>query len=276
MVIWIIVIAAVLFAILTAFLLINQDRMIFIPLDSFITTPSKTGMNHEEIFLEVSPEENIHAWYFPLSDSAPTILFCHGNAGNISYRLNAVNMFLNLGCSVLLFDYRGYGMSGGKPSEENVYADAEAALGWLKSRGTSEDEIIVFGESLGSAVAIELAARHHELGGLIIKSAFTNLAEVGHTHFPYLPVSLICRYNFNSLDRVKYIACPVIFSHSKEDELIPFRMGRSLFDTVTGSKTFVEITGGHNDRDYLSDENYHAALNEFIHLVEAKASHEDR
>ena len=247
-----------------------QTKLVFYPAREFAITPSQLQLPYEDVYINVTAKERIHGWYFAANNSdnglkASVVLFCHGNAGNISHRLETAELVLHLGASILLFDYRGYGKSDGSPSEDNVYTDAEACYNWLvENRGLKPEQIILFGRSLGGAVAIELA-RRVKCGGLVVESSFTSAAEMGKRMFPLFPIKYLLRYKFDSIRKIGFLTCPVLVTHSPDDELIPFEMGQQLFTAANETKRFVTLRGGHNEREYLADSIYTKALYDLIH-----------
>jgi fermentation-respiration switch protein FrsA (DUF1100 family) len=175
------------------------------------------------------------------------VLLLHGNAGNISHRIEYALMFRRLGYSTLLLDYRGYGKSTGTPTEQGTYLDAESAWQWLtRTGGVPERDIVVFGESLGGGVASWLAARH-EVRALILASTFTSAVDLGSELYPFLPVRLVSRFRYDTLSRLRDIRVPVLVIHSPQDEIIPFSHGRRLFEAAREPKAMLELSGGHNE-----------------------------
>lgn len=246
------------------YLYLSQDRMVFFPTRDMEATPADIGLDYDDIFIEVGDSEQVHAWYVrariednaDTNSGAPTVLFFHGNGGNISHRLPTIELIAGLGANIMLFDYRGYGRSDGVPSEDNMFSDALACYRRLiDTRGTPPDQIILFGRSLGGAVAIELATRV-ECAGLIVESSFTSAKAMGKLMFPYFPVGLLLKHKFSSIDKIDRINCPLLVTHSKEDDMIPFQMGRALFEKAQGPKQLVQIAGLHNERDYMQDSSY--------------------
>ena len=252
---------------LCALVYIFQDRLIFLPSRTIDATPAQYGWAYDEVKIAVLPAEKIYGWYFPSNqptDSQKTILFCHGNAGNISHRLSTVRLFLDLGANVLLFDYRGYGRSDGRPSEANAYADGLAAFNWLvQTKGVKPENIFLFGRSLGGAVAVELATRV-KCGGVILESTFTSVADLGQKLYPFLPIRPLVRTRFDSVAKISSLTCPVLVAHSSEDELIPFEMGQRLYDSVQSPRRFVELSGRHNELGALDNELYRKTLEGFL------------
>jgi len=265
---WIALIAAAGFYIIVCiYIYFVQDNMIFYPTDHVAVTPNEVNLEYEEIFLKAGEKDSICAWFFPKELNYlthKTVLFADGNAGNMSYRLESI-LFLNkIGANVLMFDYRGYWKSSGKPTEQATYEDAMACYNWLiEVKGFKPENIIIFGRSLGGAVAIDLATKV-KCGGLIVESSFTSAPEMAAHVFPFFPVRFLSKYNYDSIHKIKNVNCPLLVTHSPDDEIIPFKMGQILFDEAKEPKQFVELRGGHNDRLYLQDPVYKKAVSEMI------------
>jgi fermentation-respiration switch protein FrsA (DUF1100 family) len=244
-----------------------QEGMVYHPDRQVSSTPSAAGLVFEDVSFTTRDGATIAAWYIPASNATGTILFCHGNAGNISHRLQSIEIFHNLRLNVLIFDYRGYGNSDGKPSEEGTYLDAEAAWDYLtKVRGVPPESIILFGRSLGGAVAAETALRK-DPGALILESAFTSAPDLGRSLYPWLPVGLIARIRYATIDKVGSIRCPKLIVHSPDDDVVPFDHATRLFDAASSPKTFLQIEGGHNDGFLASGAAYRDGLRRFVESV---------
>jgi hypothetical protein len=245
----------------------GQSRLIFFPNRTLITTPDQAGLDYVDVTIPVTLSENLNAWHFLASqpgDSTPTVLFCHENAGNISYSLETVRLFLDFGVNVLVFDYRGYGRSDGQPSEQNVYEDAHAAWRWLVAvRQTAPEKIFIFGRSLGGAVAIDLATRVN-CAGVILESTFTSAIDMGRRLYPFVPIRLVSRFSFDSLSKISRVSCPVMVAHSPADEMIPYAMGKALYEAARTEKQFIDLTGRHNDLLSLDSDLYRNALRGFL------------
>jgi uncharacterized protein len=220
------------------------------------------GLVFEDAWFTADDGTRLHGWYIPHEHPRAFVLYCHGNAGNLTDWADVMHILHDrLGAAVLIFDYRGYGRSEGKPSEAGVLADARAARAWLAARGgIAEDQIVLMGRSLGGAVAVDLAADGAR--GLVLESTFTSLPDVGKSAYPWLPLGSIARSQFNSLAKIPQYRGPLLQSHGTSDRLIPYAMGCQLFDAAGEPKRFVPIPGGdHNDPQ---TEEYYRALAAFL------------
>ncbi len=245
-----------------------QEKLIFQPHRAIVATPAAIALDYEDLTLTTADGENIHAWWIPHPVPRASLLFLHGNAGNISHRLDSIKLFHQLGLSILIIDYRGYGNSTGKPSEAGSYIDAETALTYLiNDKQIEHDDIIIFGRSLGGAVAMGLAEAH-PLAALIIESSFTSMTDMGKHYYPYLPIGLLARIKYPSIDRIANIKSPILIIHSKDDEIVPYTHGRQLFAAAlketTTPKLFLDISGGHNEGFLVSGKEYTDGIDHFI------------
>ena len=245
------------------------DRLlIYYPEKGLETTPIDAGLDYEDVFLTAADGTRVHGWHIP-GESPVTFLWLHGNAGNISRRLgNILLMRERLGVGVFIIDYRGYGLSEGKPSENGLYMDAEAAFDWLVSeRGLdAESEIILFGRSLGVAVAVETAARR-KVRGVILESGFTSIADMGgmgHASALSRLTLPLFEARYDSASKIGDSLSPVMILHGDRDQTVPFEMARRLYDAAPEPKTFHPIPGaGHNDTVHAGGEAYIEALRRF-------------
>jgi pimeloyl-ACP methyl ester carboxylesterase len=233
-----------LYLVILALLYFNQSRMVFYPDRTLRSVPSDGGMEFEDVEF-LSGSQTIHGWYVPGKTGASVVLFCHGNAGNISDRLEILRGIHTSGLGVLIFDYAGYGKSSGSPDEKQMYSDAEAGWDWLISRGISPDRIIVYGRSLGGAVAAHVAA-HRTPRVLVLEATFTDLSAVAGRHYPWVPVGWLLKYSYPTEARVREVQAPVIIVHSREDELMPFEMADRLLESTGKRGRLVVSRGGHN------------------------------
>ena len=251
-------------ALLNSCMYLRQSSMVFFPYAALGQTPAEWGLAYKDVFLETKDGVRLHGWYIPHNGSQQTLLFFHGNAGNISHRGASVEVFHRLGLNLFIFDYRGYGKSQGKPDEEGLYKDARAAWRCLTDqRGFEREDIILFGRSLGGAVAAELAAEVQP-GGLILESTFSSAKDVANALLPVLSRLIILRYDFNTAAHVRRVASPLLVLHSPDDEIIPFHLGERVFQAANEPKTFFRMRGDHNSGFLLSQPDYEWALGAFI------------
>lgn len=249
-----------------------QRSLVFFPGPPPRATPKDARLDYDEVSLETSDGERLHAWYIRpegTRDAPPrgAVLVCHGNAGTIGDRLHLARAFADMRLAVLLFDYRGYGKSSGTPSERGLYLDADSAYRELTSaRGFAPERIVAYGESLGGAVAIELALRER-VAALIVESSFTSLADVGAKHYAWLPVRWITRYRFDSIGKIARVAPPKLFAHSRADEIIPFEQGLALFEEAREPKEFLETSGLHGVGGFSTSAHDAALVRAFIDRV---------
>ncbi len=268
-------VAALGYALFVTYVYFTQSQLLFlphIPGPSLRHIPTDVGLAFEELSLETADGEKLNGWYVPADQARGTLLFFHGNAGNISHRLDSIAIFHRLGLNVLIFDYRGYGLSSGKPSEAGTYRDAEAAWHHLvEERGIAPASIVLFGRSLGGAVATWLAMRAQP-AGLIIESSFTSVPDLGSELYPWLPVRWLSRLQYNTRERLGTVRAPVLVIHSTQDEIIPFRHGRSLYEAANEPRHLLEMVGGHNDGFMVSGEAYRRGIDVFLDEILAPSS----
>ena len=233
-----------------------QSRMLYQPSRDHNYNPTNIGLHYEAVTLTTPDGQMLSAWYVPAENGVRTVLFCHGNAGNISHRLNTLKMFHELGLSCLIVDYRGYGQSTGKPTEKGTLIDILAGFLWLvEEKGTRPEEIILFGRSLGGSVAATITKDVHP-AGLVLESAFTSFDDVGAHYYPWLPVRLFTRFDYNTIEAVKQVTCPLLVIHSPDDEIIPYTFGQEIFAAANEPKQFADLAGGHNDGIYDNNSLY--------------------
>ncbi len=249
---------------LSILLYIFQPKFVYFPQAHIDQTPDMAGLVYEDIYFDTEDGVRLNGWYIPAPDAKKTLLFFHGNGGNISHRLQSLKIFHDMGLSVFIIDYRGYGNSQGDAGEQGTYKDAEAAWKYLsQTRGIADKDIIVFGRSMGGAVATWLASQYTP-GLLILESTFTSIADMGQHYYPYLPAKFLARIKYSSIDRIAEIHCPVLISHSETDEIVPYDLGKALFDKAPSPKVFMQLTGGHNDGFIISGSKYIEGIENFI------------
>lgn len=226
-------------------------------------TPATFGMAYEDVHIEASDGVALHGWFIA-GESARVMLFFHGNAGNISHRLESIRQFQKLGLSIFIIDYRGYGRSDGKPNEAGIYRDALAAWQYLTiARGLAADDIVIFGRSLGGSVAAWLAAQHRPLG-LVVESAFTSVPDVAQEHYPWLPVRWLSHLKHSTREYIRDVQTPVLIVHSREDKIIPYHHGEAIFAAANEPRTLLTIRGSHNDAFLRDEATYIAGLQTFL------------
>jgi fermentation-respiration switch protein FrsA (DUF1100 family) len=243
-----------------------ESFFIFLPETHLDATPDERTMGYKEVYFPSEDGERLHGWFFPLKGECPVILFCHGNAGNISHRLENVRLLLREKLQVFLFDYRGYGRSSGTPSERGIYLDGLAAYDYLvEKERIPRANIIPFGRSLGAAVAIEISLKR-EAKSLITESAFTSTRDVARTTALFFPVSYLLPAHYNNLKKIGRVAVPKLIIHGKADEIIPFSMGLMLFEAAEAPKYFLPLEGaGHNDTFIVGGRSYFEAFARFAY-----------
>ena len=248
-------------------LYLAQDRLLYlpeVPSRALTASPRMVGLNHEEVYFRAADGIRLHGWYLPSDPQRAVVLFCHGNAGNISHRLDLLRIFSDLGLSVFIFDYRGYGRSEGRPSEQGTYRDGEAAWRYLtEEQGITEKDIVVFGHSLGAAIGAHVAAQYRP-AALVMQSAFTSVPELAAGLYPLLPARWLSRFRYDNRELLGNVDSPVLVIHSREDEIIPYAHGERLFAVAGEPKQLLELRGGHNDGIFVSGTLYTHGLRDFL------------
>lgn len=222
-----------------------QKHLVFHPSQNIHSTPGDLGQAYENVEIETEDGIQIHGWFMPAENDERTIILFHGNAGNIADRVYFLNDLKELGLNIFIFDYRGFGRSEGSPDEEGLYADGRAAWDYLiEKKGMDPEKIILFGRSLGSAVATKLAVEK-KAGALLLDAPFISGPDLGADIYPWLPVRMLMKYEFSNAKRIQNIAIPVLIAHSPADRVIPYSHGRKLFEIANEPKKFVELDGHH-------------------------------
>ena len=249
---------------LMGFVYFFQSHYVYRPEKEIINRPDELGMAYEAVFFKAADGINLTGWFIPADKSQLVILFCHSNAGNISYYLDSMRLYHDLVFSALVFDYRGFGQSGGKPTESGTYLDAEAAWKFIaENKKIPPEDIVIIGRSLGGAIGAWLAERHNPRA-LILESAFTSFKEMAAEFFPYLPAKALARYDYDTIEYIRGVKCPLLVVHSRDDEVAPFRMGVELFEAANKPKEFLEISGSHNECYESSAKRYTVGLKDFL------------
>jgi fermentation-respiration switch protein FrsA (DUF1100 family) len=252
----------VLLAVMIGYAKYVESKTVFFPSREMEITPEFIKLPYEEINLKTPDKLKINSWFIPAT-SRYTVLFCHGNAGNISTRLEKILVLHDFGLNVFIFDYRGYGKSQGGPSENGMYIDTKTAYDYLvNQRKINPEDIIIYGESLGGAAAINLAAKARNRG-LIMEGVFSRAVDMARRLYPFLPPFLFS-VKFDSLSKIKNIETPKLFIHSVDDGIVPIDLARKLYRAAKGEKYFVEIDGPHTTAFLDSKEKYIAAIKSFL------------
>jgi len=279
-----------------------QSHLVFFPGTGreVVVTPQSYGLGFEAVGIRTADGETLQAWWVPAEDARGVVLFFHGNAGNISHRLDYLQMFHRLRYSTLIVDYRGYGRSTGTPSEAGTYRDAEAAWDYLRhARLAQPRDVVIAGESLGAAVATWLAAEKsltpappsfspaplpsgegrleipfprrgegHGMGegprAVVLFSTFTSATDLGAEVYWFLPVRLLSRIGYDNRENLKRIRAPVFIAHSRDDDIVPYAHGKRLYEAANEPKTFLEMRGGHNDGFIFTQPEWVAELGAFL------------
>jgi fermentation-respiration switch protein FrsA (DUF1100 family) len=248
----------------------NEPRLIFFPDRGPTPVPATLAeLGARAVSIATPDHLHLRGWAVPppkTQPAAPWLLVLHGNAGNIATpgRIEHDAQLQRLGAGVLAFDYRGYGENEGEVSEAGLYRDAHAAYAFLRdSLGIPPERIVIYGHSLGSAVAVELASAV-PAAGLIVEGAFTSAPDLGQELYPWLPVRALARSRFASLERIPQVTMPLLVIHGRDDLTIPIAHGRRLFAAARAPKTFLEVAGGHDDAFLVGQSEYEAGLHRFL------------
>jgi len=259
-------IVAACYGLLVAVVYLMQGRMLYlanVPGRELTATPADIDLEYEDVGIETADGVRLHGWFIP-GESNRVLLFFHGNAGNISHRLDSIRQFLNLGLSVFIIDYRGYGQSGGKTTETGIYQDADAAWHYLTDqRGVLADDIVIFGRSMGASAAAKLATKQRPLA-LIVESSFSSIPDIAQEIYPWLPARWLSHLRHATRDYVGGIQRPILVVHSRDDEIVPFHHGEAIFNAAQEPKTLLTLRGSHNDAYIRDARNYIEGLQAFL------------
>ncbi len=254
------------YGLVLAIVYLMQGRMLYlsnVPGRTLSMTPADAHMDYEDVSIEAADGVKLHGWFI-VGASPHVLLFFHGNAGNISHRLESIRQFQNLGLSVLIIDYRGYGQSGGRTTEAGIYRDADAAWRYLtETRGVRPDNVVIFGRSLGGSVAARLATQQQPLA-LIVESSFTSVPDIAQEHYPWLPARWLSRLSHATADYIREVRCPVLVVHSRDDEIIPFHHGQAIFAAAPEPRTLLTLRGSHNNAYVWDEGSYIEGLRAFL------------
>jgi fermentation-respiration switch protein FrsA (DUF1100 family) len=259
--------AAIGYIAMAALMVVFQSRLLFFPDRHIVMTPADVGLPYESVKFDAEDGVTLAGWFVPgRSESRGVALFCHGNAGNISHRLEAIQTFHRLGLDTFIFDYRGFGESGGKVSEQGTYMDAAGAWQYLvRTRHVAPEDIVIVGRSLGGAIAAWLA-QDRTPRALIVEATFSSVPDVGAKAYPIFPVRLLSRFRYATAEYVRNVTSPILVVHSRADEMIPIELGRKVFDAANEPKQFLELQGSHNEGFFRSASVYEKGIAEFLAL----------
>jgi len=262
---WRIVWVLILLGVVWAYLRFFEWRNLYYPAHKIESTPDVFGLQYEDVNFISEDGRMLHGWWIPHPEARGTILHCHGNAGNIGDRAWMAADFHRLKVNVFLFDYRGYGESRGLPTEQGTYCDARAAYEVVRAKYRDEDSppVVVHGQSLGGAVAIQLAL-DKPVRGLIVESSFSSVIDMGEKLYPLLPIKWFCRFRYDSASKVPRLNIPKLFAHSPQDDLIPYDIGEKLYRAAIQPKDFVVLEGSHNDAGWTLTPAYWRAIEKFL------------
>jgi len=241
------------------------ESQVFFPDTTIEKTPVDFSLPFEDVWFTSSDSVRLNGWLIPASSPNRLLLFCHGNAGNISHRLDNVRLLYSMGISVFIFDYRGYGLSQGSISEKGFYLDSEAAYEvareWAEKHGA---KLVIFGRSLGGIAATHLGATKR-CDGLILESTFTNMGAMASAHFPLPFAETLLKHRLNAAGQIVQVRVPILFFHGDRDKVVPIKLGRKLFEAAPNPKEFVVIPGaGHNDTYFVGGSAYFKKIESFF------------
>lgn len=264
---------AIAYVVFLLLLYFNQSQLIYRPSREVVNTPKTIGLDYQDVQLVTQDQVKLSAWFIPARNNdaigKAVILYCHGNGGNISHRLSYLPIFHGENLATFIFDYRGYGHSEGTPTEVGTYADVEAAWHYLTvTKQIPAYKIIVYGESLGGAIATYIAQKH-QVGGLILASTFTAITDRAAELYPFFPIRWISKFSYNSLERMPTIKTPILVIHSSEDRIVPFHHGQALYEAANQPKMFVKIQGDHSNGFIDSLITYRTGIEKFVKQVQS-------
>ncbi|MCD4814407.1 alpha/beta hydrolase [bacterium] len=248
--------------------IVIEQKGLYFPKKEIEETPKDIKVRYEDVFLKTSDKQILHAWYIKSPKSKQAVLFCHGNAGNMSGRLHRVAFFKELRVNLLMFDYRGYGKSTGRPSEKGLYRDVQTAYDYLiHERNIDPQQIVVYGKSLGCAVIVDLAL-HNPVGYLVLESPFASVEQVSKEMYPFLPMSWLTQQKYDSVRKIRHIKTPKLIIHGRYDDMIAFRHASLLHQNALPPKMLLPYDGGHNDMDYVTSDEYQDKIQGILKSLE--------
>ncbi len=266
-VLWVLGSVMGLYLVIIALLYFFQSGMMYHPARQIYQTPNAIRLEYEDVYFQSGNGDELHGWYLPAKQARATILLSHGNAGNISDRLETLRILNRLKLNVLIYDYSGYGKSEGSPTEETTYQNALSAWEYLiNEKQIPSGSIILMGRSLGGSVAAWLATKTNP-AGLILESTFTSAVDLAKEIYPFLPVRMMMKFTYPTADYLREASVPVMILHSENDQLIPFHHGQELYEIADLPKTFFKMNGAHGNSHIVTGEEYVNAIDEFVNSV---------
>jgi hypothetical protein len=247
-----------------------EEKIIFQPDARIHQTPGSVGLAFDDVYFATDDGVRLNGWFVPRAGATSTLLWFHGNAGNISHRVENIKLLHDqVNVNIFIFDYRGYGRSEGTASEEGTYRDGAAAIELLRQRyGVEANKLIIFGRSLGAAVAAEMATRVQSLA-VILETPFTSVRDVARDKLPFLPIGPLLKTRYDVVEKIRKLSSPLLVLHGDRDEVVPFSHGKRVFDAAPQPKWFYTIAGaGHNDTYLVGGDSYFAALRRHIERAE--------
>lgn len=260
----IIILVLIFFIFMIVYVKYYERKGIYFPTKEVAFTPADVGLGYEDIYFVTEDGLKLNGWFIPAENPRATLLYNHGNAGNIADRVEIIKIFNKLNLDVFIYDYRGYGKSQGKPSEQGLYRDAMAAYLYLISRNdVDKGRIILYGKSIGAAVAADLASKV-KAKALIFESGFSSALDMGKKLFPFLPIKWFITIEYDSLGKLRTLQIPKLVIHSRDDEVIPFDLGEKVFNNINEPKEFYIMSGSHNEAIFIFGEEYSKRVGAFI------------
>lgn len=235
-------------------LFLSQRDLIYFPTQERPLVQNAGIIGLEEISVRTQDGLDLYGWYKPsLTDNGPVLVWFHGNASNIGWSASRAKPYIDAGYGILLTEYRGYSRNPGKPSEDGLYQDARAFLSWLEQQDIMQDRIILYGESIGSGPAVQMALEYPGVRALVLESPFTSLLDIASSNYPFIPVQYFLKDRYDNLSKIKSVTRPTIFIHGAQDSVVPYSLGKRLFEAANEPKTMITIPDGdHNTMDNAS------------------------
>ena len=224
------------YLIIISYMYLNQRKLMYLPSENNYLD-DKISFEYEEIFIPVDEKINLRSWFIKKNPNNKTLLFFHGNAGNLSNRTYKLNEFAKLDLNILIFAWRGFSGNDGEPSEFNLYNDSKRVIKWLNSKGIKNNSIVLYGESLGTGVAVELATSNI-FNSVILESPFTSMTNAAKNFYPWLPIKYLIKDKYESENKIGNVKIPILILHGQKDNIVPFSMGKKLFDLANEPKEF--------------------------------------